>query len=193
MLAFSNCRSVAVNLRVHLSKTDVEVSAGYFVNQVDVGLCLVCAGKSRDLSSVGANFSGHLSGLSVHDVSRRVAQALRRRFEGLELILLGAHAANRTTRPFRLGVYSLPEGAPPFGLQGWGGSGMPKGLERRYGKGELHFTTFSCYRRLPLLDSVPARNAFVKTLGQVRERFHFAVIGYVVMPEHVHLLIGEPK
>lgn len=31
-----------------------------------------------------------------------------------------------------------------------------------------------------------------KTLAQVGERFHFALIVYVVMPEHVHLLISEP-
>jgi len=27
----------------------------------------------------------------------------------------------------------------------------------------------------------------------MRERYHFVVIGYVVMPEHVHLLISEPQ
>ena len=69
---------------------------------------------------------------------------------------------------------------------------MPKGLTRRYGQGHLHFVTFSCYRRLPLLGSVRARNAFVKILGEVRDRYGFALAGYVVMPEHVHLLISEP-
>ena len=69
---------------------------------------------------------------------------------------------------------------------------MPKGLTRRYGLGHLHFITFSCYRRLPLLGSVHARNAFVKILDQVRDRYGFALVGYVVMPEHIHLLISEP-
>jgi putative transposase len=69
---------------------------------------------------------------------------------------------------------------------------MPKGLTRRYGQGHLHFVTFSCYRRLPLLGSVRARNVFVKILGEVRDRYGFVLAGYVVMPEHVHLLIGEP-
>jgi putative transposase len=36
-------------------------------------------------------------------------------------------------------------------------------------------------------------NLFVKTLGEVRDHYVFALVGYVVMPEHVHLLIGEPK
>ena len=69
---------------------------------------------------------------------------------------------------------------------------MPKGLTHRYGQGHLHFVTFSCYRRLPLLGSVRARNAFVKILGDVRDRYGFALTRYVVMPEHVHLLISEP-
>jgi REP element-mobilizing transposase RayT len=40
---------------------------------------------------------------------------------------------------------------------------------------------------------VSARNLFVKALGDVRKRYEFALVGFVVMPEHVHLLIGEPK
>ncbi len=69
---------------------------------------------------------------------------------------------------------------------------MPKGLKRYYGQGHLHFLTWSCYRRLPLLGSLRARNTFVKILGEVRDRFQFALVGYVVMPEHIHLLISEP-
>jgi putative transposase len=30
-------------------------------------------------------------------------------------------------------------------------------------------------------------------LEQVGCRYRFVVVGYVVMPEHVHLLLGEPK
>ncbi len=70
---------------------------------------------------------------------------------------------------------------------------MPKGLERRYGHGHLHFITFSCYRRLPLLKSSRARNLFVEILGQIRARYRFSLVGYVAMPEHVHLLVGEPR
>ena len=69
---------------------------------------------------------------------------------------------------------------------------MPSGLKRIYGKGHWHFITFSCYHRLPFLKSVHARNVFVRELAKVRDEFHFALLGYVVMPEHVHLLIGEP-
>jgi putative transposase len=33
---------------------------------------------------------------------------------------------------------------------------------------------------------------FVKILGEVRDRYGFVLVGYVVMPNHVHLLISEP-
>jgi putative transposase len=69
---------------------------------------------------------------------------------------------------------------------------MPKGLRRRYGLRHLHFITCSCYRRLPLFASTRAKNLFVKILGGVRDRYGFSLVGYVVMPEHIHLLISEP-
>jgi putative transposase len=69
---------------------------------------------------------------------------------------------------------------------------MPKGLIRIYGFGHLHFITCSCYRRLPLLGTARARNTFVQVLASTRDRFGFRLVGYVVMPEHVHLLISEP-
>jgi putative transposase len=69
---------------------------------------------------------------------------------------------------------------------------MPAGLRRYYGKGDLHFITFSCYRRLPLLKTARARDIFVKELGNVRDEMGFHLLGYVVMPEHVHLLMSEP-
>jgi REP element-mobilizing transposase RayT len=69
---------------------------------------------------------------------------------------------------------------------------MHRKLKRCYGQHDLHFITCSCYRRLPLLGSKRARNLFVKTLGEVRDVYKFALVGFVVMPEHIHLLIGEP-
>jgi putative transposase len=70
---------------------------------------------------------------------------------------------------------------------------MPKGLERRYGQHHLHFITCSCYRRLPFLRSAAARGLFLIILSEVRDRYQFALVGYVVMPEHIHILISEPK
>ncbi len=70
---------------------------------------------------------------------------------------------------------------------------MPRGLKRYYGDDDLHFITFSCYHRQPLLGSAVRRDLFLRVLEQVRRRYQFVVLGYVVMPEHVHLLISEPQ
>lgn len=70
---------------------------------------------------------------------------------------------------------------------------MPNRLHRYYGAGYCHFITTSCYQRLPLLGSVRNRELLVHVLEQVRRRYHFVLLGYVVMPEHVHLLIREPE
>jgi putative transposase len=70
---------------------------------------------------------------------------------------------------------------------------MRNPLRRYYGWGDLHFVTFSCYRRRPLLGRRRARDRFVKILDEVRSRHKFHIVGYVVMPEHVHLLMSEPE
>ena len=69
---------------------------------------------------------------------------------------------------------------------------MPWGLKRYYGTGSLHYITWSCYRRKPLLGNPARRDLVLTVLELMRVRYRFAVIGYVVMPEHVHLLISEP-
>ena len=70
---------------------------------------------------------------------------------------------------------------------------MPRKLRRYHGRGDLHFITFSCYERRALLARVRARDLCLKILEEVRKRFRPRVVGYVVMPEHVHFLIGEPQ
>jgi putative transposase len=84
--------------------------------------------------------------------------------------------------------------AHPLRSKGWvrGFASVPWNLKRYYGNQDLHFLTYTCYRRLPLLASVRARNVFVEILGEVRDRYGFLLVGYVVMPNHVHLLISEP-
>ncbi len=70
---------------------------------------------------------------------------------------------------------------------------MTAGLKRYYGRNDLHFVTFSCYRRLPLLLKASARGLLVRELARVRREYGFLLVGYVVMPEHVHLLMSEPE
>jgi putative transposase len=69
---------------------------------------------------------------------------------------------------------------------------MVDGLERRQQDGDLHFVTFSCYHRLRYLETAGARDLFEDALEKAHLRYRFDVIGYVVMPEHVHLLVSEP-
>lgn len=68
---------------------------------------------------------------------------------------------------------------------------MPKNLKRITGRNDLHFITFCCYQRRALLGSVRVRNLVVQTLREVRAKYGFALVGYVIMPQHVHMLIGE--
>jgi putative transposase len=70
---------------------------------------------------------------------------------------------------------------------------MPWGLKRYQQANHLHFITFSCYRRAPLLATLSARRIFEQTLEEVRRWYGFRIAGYVVMPEHVHLLVTEPE
>jgi putative transposase len=70
---------------------------------------------------------------------------------------------------------------------------MPSGLKRYQKTGDVHFITFSCYRRAPLLVSGVACDTLVVTLERVRRWYGSYLIGFVVMPEHVHLLLSEPE
>jgi putative transposase len=68
---------------------------------------------------------------------------------------------------------------------------MPK-LVRYQQCGCFHLITFSCYDRRPLLDEKKSYGIFEQELEAVRIRYGLVVAGYVLMPEHVHLLVGEP-
>jgi putative transposase len=70
---------------------------------------------------------------------------------------------------------------------------MPSGLHRTYGAHHLHFITCSCYRRLSFLRTARSRDTFLTILEQTRQRYRLVVVGYVVMPEHIHLLLTEPE
>jgi putative transposase len=60
---------------------------------------------------------------------------------------------------------------------------------RIYSPGQLQFLTTSTYRRAPLFLSDRFRGCFVQRLEEVRQEWHFLLIGWVLMPEHFHLLI----
>jgi len=70
---------------------------------------------------------------------------------------------------------------------------MPTNLKRYIGRGDLHFINFTCYQRRALLQNATARDLALGILAETRRQFGFALLGYVIMPEHVHLLISEPR
>ena len=70
---------------------------------------------------------------------------------------------------------------------------MPRGLVRVQQTGKFHFLTFSCHHRLPYLSTAEARDLFESALEEIRRRYNLLVAGYVVMPEHVHPLVNEPR
>jgi putative transposase len=55
---------------------------------------------------------------------------------------------------------------------------MPLGLKR--------------YQRRPYLHSQASKDAFLDSLERTRKKYRFELLGYVVMPEHVHILMNEP-
>ena len=70
---------------------------------------------------------------------------------------------------------------------------MPWGLKRFQQSRQSHFVTFCCYRRRPSLRTAAAKRVFENALERVRRGFGLCVYGYVIMPEHVHLLLSEPQ
>jgi len=55
--------------------------------------------------------------------------------------------------------------------------------------GTARFLTFSCHRRMNLFLDPEAINLFIKSLDWIRKKYRLQLLGYVVMPNHVHLVI----
>ncbi len=85
--------------------------------------------------------------------------------------------------------YELPTPNPSTGRYS---VSVTQGLTRYQQAGDLHFVTFSCYQQRPYLETPAARSLFEDALERIRKQHSFSVFGYVVMPEHVHLLLSEP-
>jgi len=61
--------------------------------------------------------------------------------------------------------------------------------QRYFAPGQLQFITSSVYWRMKLFDSPRLRGEFVEVLRQLRQEAGFLLIGWVLTPEHFHLLI----
>jgi len=70
---------------------------------------------------------------------------------------------------------------------------MPRGLKRFQNSRQSHFITFTCFHRQRGFDAAEARDLFAELVEIMRLRFAMRIYGYVVMPEHIHLLVSEPQ
>lgn len=55
--------------------------------------------------------------------------------------------------------------------------------------GDAHELTFTCYHRFPLLSKDRSRQWLADSIQRARRRHCFDLWAYVMMPEHVHLVI----
>jgi len=54
----------------------------------------------------------------------------------------------------------------------------------------FHYITSVTFNRVPVFRSEKACEIFVELLGEVRDKFPYKLIGYIVMPDHFHLIIN---
>jgi putative transposase len=52
-----------------------------------------------------------------------------------------------------------------------------------------HHLTFSCYKNMSLFKDPTMYSLFLQSLNRARNRLQFSLLGFVIMPNHVHLLI----
>jgi len=74
---------------------------------------------------------------------------------------------------------------------------VPSSYRRRFrrpeGRRHPRLLTFSCYRRACLLDQPCDCDLVVAALRKARDRNSVQVHAWVVMPDHVHLLVGPAR
>jgi REP element-mobilizing transposase RayT len=57
----------------------------------------------------------------------------------------------------------------------------------------FHYVTLVTHDRVPVFRSDEACQIFVDVRAEVRERFPYKLIGYVLMPDHVHAIVNNAK
>jgi putative transposase len=67
-----------------------------------------------------------------------------------------------------------------------------KNMRRRESAGNSRFITFSCQRRLPLFKNPAIAQVFQDSLARAHQRLGFRLCAWVIMPEHIHLLVLPP-
>ncbi|RRA48702.1 transposase [Acidipila sp. EB88] len=70
---------------------------------------------------------------------------------------------------------------------------MPKARKSVLGRGELHFVSCASYRHLHKLAVDKHRDLLCQLLEELRVKFRFSIVGYVVLPSVFHMLLTEPE
>ncbi len=70
---------------------------------------------------------------------------------------------------------------------------MPKAQRSVLGRGELHLITSTSYRRQAKLSVEKHRDLLCQLFEELRIKFRFDVVGYVVMPTYFQVLLSEPE
>lgn len=55
----------------------------------------------------------------------------------------------------------------------------------------FHYVTLVTYKRVPVFRSDRACEILVRTLDEVRQRYPYKLVGYVIMPDHVHAIVNR--
>ena len=85
---------------------------------------------------------------------------------------------------------TLPKGKAMRVVDPGTGKTLFRKLRRRFDEpAEPRELTFSCYRRYPFLSRDRTRLWFLEELEGARKKWPFDLWAYVLMPEHVHLLV----
>ena len=64
-----------------------------------------------------------------------------------------------------------------------------KQVRRFHRPGDFHELTFSTYRRMPILTNDDWRERLARSIDRAGEETRVELVGFVFMPEHVHLLV----
>jgi putative transposase len=62
-------------------------------------------------------------------------------------------------------------------------------LKHYDGQGHARFVTFCTHRKIPLLTNDLLRRTVIDAIREVQASTGFALLAYVIMPEHVHLVL----
>lgn len=69
---------------------------------------------------------------------------------------------------------------------------MPKRQRSVLGKGELHLITSTCFLHQEKLGLEKHRDLLCQLLEQLRAKFNFKIVGYVILPASFQVLMSEP-